>query len=689
MKKMIYALVLFAVLGFVLIGCDNGTTGPKKYILPELDGKNQSEIQSLFAGIPITLDFETVESSEIEEGLFVSYKEPHTANNEVTAGTFVTVYLSEYLVTLPSLSGYRNTTIQTMLSDIGLSVEFAYVIDSVVRTDLFVSYGNGLNVGDGVKPNSTIKVNISYNYKLPNLSGSSQSAVKTRLDIDGIKYSFKTVNTNDYPEGTFAGYEGKETGDNITRGESIVVLIARNGVVLPDLAGKTRSEVEAILTELGFRVEFVVERTNEIETGQFVEYENFNIGDFLVDKNAIIYISIALNDPRLPDLTNKNIYEIRDTLDDLFISIRAEYVIDNNKEEDTFKEYKGYAPDDFFPQGGVIEMILYKNDMWNVENTLFISKYIESGISYLGGLNQAIEIYNPLDVPVNLSDYSIKVFLGGALTATSVINLSGTLAPNDTYLVVRAGATSSLLSLADLVAEGLNFDGNDTVQLVYKTGTYIDTIYQLSNSVKSFSDEVFIRAIEVRKGTRIFNINEWDAYVPWYYDEVGTHPVIKPTEMIMDMSLLANPFGDPHGSLIQVYYSYQSDGDTVAFTPGFTGDARVRFLGVDTPETYPIVEPWGQEAKDFTYGKIMAAENSGGLFYLQSDPYHGHKETYGRTLAYVWIDGKMQNVELVRYGFSRNELASGSSLVFSNRYIYRWFQDAEREAIANRRGIWS
>jgi endonuclease YncB( thermonuclease family) len=89
------------------------------------------------------------------------------------------------------------------------------------------------------------------------------------------------------------------------------------------------------------------------------------------------------------------------------------------------------------------------------------------------------------------------------------------------------------------------------------------------------------------------------------------------------------------------------DGDTLLLRDG----ARVRLMGVDTPETvkpdHPV-EPWGPEASEFTRRFIDAGEVR-----LQFD--RERTDRFGRYLAYVWVGDKMLNEELLRAGLARWE----------------------------------
>ena len=125
---------------------------------------------------------------------------------------------------------------------------------------------------------------------------------------------------------------------------------------------------------------------------------------------------------------------------------------------------------------------------------------------------------------------------------------------------------------------------------------------------------------------------------------------------------------------------YVVDGDTLklAASPP-AGPITVRLIGVDTPETvkrnHPV-EPFGPEATQFTRGFL-----AGGEARLQFD--RERLDVYGRTLAYVWVDDKMLNEELLRAGLARYEPQFHYSDTMKRR-----FRKAEGAARAAGRGIW-
>nr|WP_299205799.1 lamin tail domain-containing protein [uncultured Brumimicrobium sp.] len=118
---------------------------------------------------------------------------------------------------------------------------------------------------------------------------------------------------------------------------------------------------------------------------------------------------------------------------------------------------------------------------------LFISEYVEGWSN-----NKALEIYNPTDQAIDLSDYIIVRYSNGATFAgaESAVQLSGTIAPNDVYVAVidkrdpngtgqEAPVWDSLQVKADgfycpnyNVSKAMYFNGNDAVTL--EKGTLAD-----------------------------------------------------------------------------------------------------------------------------------------------------------------------------------------------------------------------
>jgi micrococcal nuclease len=122
------------------------------------------------------------------------------------------------------------------------------------------------------------------------------------------------------------------------------------------------------------------------------------------------------------------------------------------------------------------------------------------------------------------------------------------------------------------------------------------------------------------------------------------------------------------------------DGDTIVLIP----HERVRLIGVDTPESvHPkkAVECFGREAKEFT--RRMAAGKKIRLELDRANVATGHKDRYGRTLGYVYLeDGVLLNAEIIRRGYGH------AYTRFPFRHLEE-FRALQREARAKGLGLWS
>jgi len=147
--------------------------------------------------------------------------------------------------------------------------------------------------------------------------------------------------------------------------------------------------------------------------------------------------------------------------------------------------------------------------------------------------------------------------------------------------------------------------------------------------------------------------------------------------------------------------SYVVDGDTIHVEAG--GQTyKVRLIGVDTPELHPspkldreaqrthqdreAIRALGKRAGQFT--RKLCKGQTCRLEYDPANVARGHRDDFGRLLAYVWIPGPggkelLVNAEIIRSGYGR---------AFT-RYPYDPARQAEflkldREARTHRRGLW-
>jgi hypothetical protein len=165
-----------------------------------------------------------------------------------------------------------------------------------------------------------------------------------------------------------------------------------------------------------------------------------------------------------------------------------------------------------------------------VANDLFFSEYMEGSSS-----NKYVEIYNGTGEAVSLEDYQLKLFSNGAATATSTLDLTGTL-PNDEVLIIYNGSVNATI-LGIINAHGYkilsnalaNFNGDDGVGL-YVNGTLIDQIGIVgaadpgsawtgtgANGSYSTLNKTLVRTSSVYQGNTTYlwtgSTTEWNSYV--------------------------------------------------------------------------------------------------------------------------------------------------------------------------------
>jgi micrococcal nuclease len=119
------------------------------------------------------------------------------------------------------------------------------------------------------------------------------------------------------------------------------------------------------------------------------------------------------------------------------------------------------------------------------------------------------------------------------------------------------------------------------------------------------------------------------------------------------------------------------DGDTIDVElSGAT--LRVRYIGMDTPETVDPRRPVGCFGPEATARNRALAE--GRQVELEKDV--SETDSFGRLLRYVYVDGAMVNETLLREGY-----AQVSTFPPDVRYVDR-FLAAQREAREANRGLW-
>ena len=120
------------------------------------------------------------------------------------------------------------------------------------------------------------------------------------------------------------------------------------------------------------------------------------------------------------------------------------------------------------------------------------------------------------------------------------------------------------------------------------------------------------------------------------------------------------------------------DGDTIVIDYNGT-DEKIRLIGVDTPESVHPNESKnteeGMKTSNYTKQRL-----TGKMVTLELDVQE--RDKYGRILAYVYIDGKMYNKELLEMGY-----AKVTTYPPNVKYVEE-FKKIQEKARENKVGLW-
>ncbi len=167
---------------------------------------------------------------------------------------------------------------------------------------------------------------------------------------------------------------------------------------------------------------------------------------------------------------------------------------------------------------------------------LFISEYIE-GSSF----NKAIELYNGTEYPISVSGtYSLALYTNGSASVSQSVVLSGTIAPDDVYVLAHGSAAVTITVLADQISSAvINFNGDDALAL-FHNGQIIDTFGQIGfdpgtewgTGLVSTVDNTLVRKSSIisgdTNGANDFGDDlaaEWDGYANNTLSELGAHTI--------------------------------------------------------------------------------------------------------------------------------------------------------------------
>jgi len=165
---------------------------------------------------------------------------------------------------------------------------------------------------------------------------------------------------------------------------------------------------------------------------------------------------------------------------------------------------------------------------------LFFSEYIEGTSN-----NKALEIFNGTSAAVDLAagGYNVQMFFNGSATAGLTINLAGTIALGDVFVLANSSAAAAILAQADQTNGAGWFNGDDAVVLRRGT-TIIDVIGQIGfdpgtewgTGLTSTADNTLRRLSSILggdpDGSDVFDPSrEWSGFATDTFGGLGSHSI--------------------------------------------------------------------------------------------------------------------------------------------------------------------
>ena len=142
---------------------------------------------------------------------------------------------------------------------------------------------------------------------------------------------------------------------------------------------------------------------------------------------------------------------------------------------------------------------------------LMISEYIEGTSSGTTYRNNFIEIYNPTDQNIELTNYDLTKYTNDNLDPTGSVPFTGTISAFSTLLIEDSTENLDVNSNISTVSSVMDFNGNDKIAL-RKSEEIIDTIGVIGNN-DSFAEDITLRRKSfVQSPNNQYNESEWDTY---------------------------------------------------------------------------------------------------------------------------------------------------------------------------------
>ncbi len=193
---------------------------------------------------------------------------------------------------------------------------------------------------------------------------------------------------------------------------------------------------------------------------------------------------------------------------------------------------------------------------------LLISEYVEGSSN-----NKAIEIYNGTGAAIDLAagGYSIEMYFNGNVSAGLTVNLAGTVADGDVFVLAQSTADPLILAQADQTSGAGFFNGDDAIVL-RKGAAVVDSLGEVGfdpgsewgSGLVSTQDNTLRRMASVCAGDTVVNdvfdpVIEWDGFANNTFDGLGAHIANCGGPLLTDLLISEYVEGSSNNKAIEIY----------------------------------------------------------------------------------------------------------------------------------------
>ncbi|WP_128895479.1 lamin tail domain-containing protein [Longirhabdus pacifica] len=261
---------------------------------------------------------------------------------------------------------------------------------------------------------------------------------------------------------------------------------------------------------------------------------------------------------------------------------------------------------------------------------IFISEYIEGG-----SLNKAIEIYNNTNAAIDLSSYKLE------LSNPETVALSGTIEAGETFVIAHSEANSDILSVADMTAANLNFNGDDAVTL-YNGSEIVDVVGIQGTTFAK--DTTLVRMSNVTTGQTAYDASEWDVYGKDVSTDLGMHTI----DMVASDQIFISEYieGSSNNKAIELYNASDATIDLSSYTLELSNPRSIALSGtIEAGEVF-----------------VVAHSQANSTILAEADMTHPNLEFNGDDTVILMDTASETVVDMLGFG-PKQEYAKNTTLV--------------------------